>query len=70
MIAYIEDSLNSQIEDYQDRIDSQEKLLEIKEESLRREFIRMEIYLSQIATQSQWLTQQIAQLNANWTWGE
>ncbi len=60
LIAYIEESLYSQNEDYQERIETQEKLLEIRRESLWREFTYMEQYLGMMQAQSSWLMQQIA----------
>jgi len=59
LIAYIEDSIQNQNEDYQDRIEAQERLLEIKEEILRRQFTQMEEYLAQMQSQSAWLAMQI-----------
>jgi len=59
LITYIEDSIENQNEDYQERIETQEKLLEMKEENLRRQFSQMEEYLSQMQSQSLWLAQQI-----------
>jgi len=59
LIATIEDSLQAQNEDYEERIETQEKLLQMKEESLWRQFTYMEQYLSVMQAQSTWLTQQV-----------
>jgi len=64
LIASIEDSLLSQNEDYEERIEAQEKLLEMKRESLWRQFTQMEQYLGMMQAQSSWLLQQINILNA------
>jgi len=68
MIAYIEDSIENQNDDYQDQIDAQEKLMDIREENLRRQFTQMEEYMGLIASQSAWLAQQLATINSNWLW--
>ena len=59
LIATIEDSLQAQNEDYEERIETQEKLLQMKEEALWRQFTYMEQYLSVMQAQSTWLTQQV-----------
>jgi len=62
LIASIEDGLLSQNEDYQDRIDAQQNLLDMKREALWREFTQMEQYLGMMQAQGGWLSQQISVL--------
>lgn len=57
---------DSQISLMDDRIEQMNLRLQMKEEQLRRQFIRMEIALAQQQSQMQWLSGQIAQLNANY----
>ena len=64
LIASIEDSLLSQNEDYEERIEVQEKLLQMRREALWRQFTRMEQYLGMMQAQSSWLLQQITIMNA------
>ena len=64
LIATIEDSLLSQNESFQEKIEAQEDILEIRRESLWRQFTQMEQYLSMMQSQSNWLFQQISVLNA------
>jgi len=64
LIASIEDSLLSQNEGYEERIEAQEKLLAIRKESLWRQFTYMEQYLGIMQAQSSWLLQQITILNS------
>lgn len=64
LIAYVEDSLLSQNEDYEERIEAQERLLELKQERLWRQFTQMEQYLAIMQVQSSWLFQQTTILNA------
>jgi len=64
LIACVEDSLYSQNEDYQGRIEAQEKLMEMKEEKLVRDFVQMEQYLAVMQVQSSWLQQQMSILSA------
>jgi len=64
LIACVEDSLYSQNEDYQGRIEAQEKLMEMKEEKLVRDFVQMEQYLAVMQVQSSWLQQQMSILSS------
>lgn len=63
LITHIEDSLHSQNEDYEERIEAQEKLLEMRKQSLWRKFTRMEQYIGMMQSQSSWLMQQINNLS-------
>jgi len=56
----------NQIEALQERIEEQEELLEMRRESLLKEFYEMEIALGQLGAQSQFLTNQLAGINTNW----
>jgi len=56
----------SQIEALQERMDDIEKRLEMRRESLYRQFYEMEIALGQLGAQSQFLTDQLAGINTNW----
>ncbi len=55
-----------QIETLQERMDDYEKRLEMRRESLYREFYEMEVALGQLGAQSQFLTDQLAGINTNW----
>jgi len=63
LIANIEDGLLSQNEDYQQRIEAQQELLDMKREALWRKFTQMEQYLSIMQAQSSWLSLQVNSLN-------
>jgi flagellar hook-associated protein 2 len=52
-----QESLDTQIEDLQDQIESSEANLEIYEETLRQQFTNLEIVLSRMQTMSSYLTQ-------------
>lgn len=67
-IATIEDSLSDQIEDYENQIVSQQKLMDMKEERLLRQFTALEEYLSRMQVQSSWLTMQVGNLSELWSW--
>lgn len=56
---------DAQITFMDDRIEQMELRLQMKEQQLHRQFIRMEIALAQQQSQMQWLSGQLAQLNAN-----
>jgi len=56
----------NQITAIQNRIDEYEERLEIRRESLFKEFYQMEIALGQLSAQSQFLSNQLASINANW----
>lgn len=56
----------NQIVAIQNRIDEYEERLEIRRESLFKEFYQMEIALGQLNAQSQFLSNQLASINANW----
>ena len=56
----------NQIAALQDRIDEYEERLEMRRESLFKKFYEMETVLGQLGTQGQFLTNQLAGINANW----
>jgi len=64
LVASTQDSLISQIENYEETIEAQEKLLEMKREALWRQFTEMEQYLAIMQAQSNWLYQQMSLLAA------
>jgi flagellar hook-associated protein 2 len=55
-VHYAMDSLNTRIESLNDRIDSMEERLSQREEMYRRQFNNLEVALSQLQTQSQYLS--------------
>lgn len=64
-IAAARDSLTGQIDDYDDRILAFEQRLELREETLRRQFVGLETALSQMQAQGNWLAGQLSGLSAN-----
>lgn len=62
-----EDGIEEQIEDIQEQVEKLEERLEAYEARLIRQYTAMETLLSQMMSQSQWLTNQVAVLNRNWT---
>jgi flagellar hook-associated protein 2 len=69
LLYNVEDRMEKQIEDIQEQVERMEERLEMYEARLIRQFTAMEAILSQMQTQSQWLTSQIALLNRNWMTG-
>jgi len=57
----------NQIETLQERISDYEERLEMRRESLFRKFYEMETALGQLNSQSQFLSNQLAIMNANWS---
>jgi flagellar hook-associated protein 2 len=55
-IYFATDSLNTRIQNLNDRIDTMEERLEEREEMYRRQFTNLEVALSQLQTQSQYLS--------------
>lgn len=60
LISIKQDSFQSEIDYIDDRIESMERLLGLKEETITRQFIQMEQALSTMDTQSMWLQAQIS----------
>lgn len=64
-VARAKASLTSQREIYQTRIEGMERRVELREATIRRQFVAMESMLGQFNSQSQWLSQQLAGLPSN-----
>lgn len=60
------DSLQSSMDELEEQIEAMERRLELREQSLYRQFITMEQTLSRLQSQGNWLSSQLAGLNANW----
>ena len=65
-LTQVTDSLEDEVKEYDDEIARWEEVLAGREERLLREFTEMERLLGEMQTQSTWLTNQIAGINANW----
>jgi flagellar hook-associated protein 2 len=63
-VAFKENSLQENIDNLQTRMDDMEARLNQKQQIMINQFVAMETFISQIQTQSQWLTQQINQLSS------
>ena len=63
-IARARSSLESQINQYTSRIETFEARVESREVTLRRQFVGLETAIARFNAQSEWLSGQIAQLNA------
>jgi flagellar hook-associated protein 2 len=63
-VGFKETSLQDNIDNLQTRMDEMEARLNQKQQSMINQFVAMETFISQIQTQSQWLTQQINQLSS------
>jgi flagellar hook-associated protein 2 len=61
-VGFKETSLQDNIDSLQTTMDDMNARLDQKQQSMINQFVAMETYISQIQTQSQWLTQQINQL--------
>lgn len=61
-----EDRMEAQIEDIQEQVKEMEERLEAYEARLIRQYTAMETLLSQMMSQSQWLSNQVSTLNRNW----
>ncbi len=59
----------SQIETLIDRVKDIDERLELRRETLLEQFYEMELTLGRLNTEQQFLTSQLAALNANWTMG-
>jgi flagellar hook-associated protein 2 len=62
-VSFKENSLQDNIHSLQTRMDEMEARLNQKQERMTNQFVAMETAMSQIQSQSQWLTQQINQLS-------
>ena len=63
-VAFKENSLQDNIDRLQTRMDDMEVRLNRKQQIMINQFVAMETFISQIQTQSQWLSQQINQLSS------
>jgi flagellar hook-associated protein 2 len=63
-VGFKETSLQDNIDTLQTTMDDMNARLAQKQQSMINQFVAMETYISQIQTQSQWLTQQISQLSS------
>jgi flagellar hook-associated protein 2 len=63
-VAFKETSLQDNIDNLQTRMDEMQARLDQKQQSMINQFVAMETYISQIQTQSEWLSQQINQLSS------
>lgn len=62
MVARARQGITSQIDLYQDRIDSFDIRLQTREATLRRQFTAMETAMSQLQSQGNWLSSQLSSL--------
>jgi flagellar hook-associated protein 2 len=60
LISIKQDSFQSEVDYIDERIESMERFLELKEQTITRKFIRMEQALSTMDTQNMWLQAQIS----------
>lgn len=67
-IAFKQDSLQDRIDDHEDQIKEMEARLALKMERMIYKFVAMELALSKIQNQSQWLTGQISASYSGWKW--
>jgi flagellar hook-associated protein 2 len=63
-VSFKENSLQDNIDSLQTRMDEMQARLNQKQERMINQFVAMETAMSQIQSQSQWLSQQISQLSA------
>ena len=61
-VTFKESSLQDNIDSLQTRMDDMEARLNQEQERMINQFVRMETYIGQMQSQSQWLSQQIANL--------
>jgi len=66
--AFKQDSLQDRISDFDDQIEQMEARLSAKMENMINRFVAMEVALSKIQSQSQWLSGQISGLYGSWGW--
>ncbi|MBW2339998.1 MAG: flagellar filament capping protein FliD [Deltaproteobacteria bacterium] len=67
-IAFKQDSLQDRVEDFEDQIKEMEARLDRKMEQMINRFVAMEIALSKIKNQSEWLAGQINATFSGWKW--
>jgi flagellar hook-associated protein 2 len=67
-VAFRQDSLQDSIDDFDDQIKEMEARLDRKMETMINRFVAMEVALSKIKNQSEWLTGQINATYSGWWW--
>jgi len=67
-VSFKQDSLQDSIDSFKTRIENMEAFLDRKMESLINRFVAMELALSKIQNQSNWLTGQINASFSGWGW--
>jgi len=67
-VAFKQDSIQDRVNDLEDNIEEMEARLDRKMEMMINRFVAMEIALSKIKNQSEWLTGQINALFSGWRW--
>jgi flagellar hook-associated protein 2 len=65
-VAFRQDSLKDSIDDFDDQIKEMEARLDRKMETMINRFVAMEVALSKIKNQSEWLTGQINAIYSGW----
>jgi len=65
-VTYKQTSLGNSIDSFEDRIESMEASLNLKMETMINRFVAMEMAMSKIQTQSEWLAGQISASYAGW----
>ena len=65
-VAFIQDSIQTNITRYETKIEAMEARLDIKMETLIKRFVQMELALSRIQNQSDWLASQISAASKAW----
>ena len=67
-VSFKQDSLQNSIDSFETQIENMEAFLDRKTESLINRFVAMELSLSKIQNQSDWLTGQINASYSGWGW--
>ena len=67
-VAFKKESLGNSIDSFEDQIDRMTELLNRKMERMITQFVAMELALSNIQSQSDWLTGQLNAASGGWQW--
>jgi flagellar hook-associated protein 2 len=67
-VGFKQDSLQNTIDNLETQIEQMEARLSAKMENMINRFVAMEVALSKIQSQSQWLSGQISGLYGSWGW--
>lgn len=67
-VTYKQTSLQDSIDDFRDQIEDMEARLNRKMEMMINKFVAMEMAMSKIQSQSQWLAGQLEASYSGWTW--